>query len=81
MGGEAVRKGRRKGAGPLRRERVRTAGSGSGAEVALDGRKIKKRRGICHGWIRQYSEIITSVALQWIEKGFDYITVEAFFYA
>ena len=41
MGGEAVRKGRRKGAGPLRRERVRTAGSGSGAEVALDGRAQK----------------------------------------
>lgn len=41
MGGEAVRKGRRKGAGPLRRERGRTAGSGSGAEVALDGRAQK----------------------------------------
>lgn len=41
MGGEAVRKGRRKGAGSLRRERGRTAGSGSGAEVALDGRAQK----------------------------------------
>ena len=79
MGGEAVRKGRRKGAGPLRRERVRTAGGGS--RPGRSSAKIKKRRGICHGWIRQYSEIITSVALQWIEKGFDYITVEAFFYA
>lgn len=71
------------------REPGRCAGSGCGRREAARVRKSpltverknKKRRGICHGWIRQYSEIITSVALQWIEKGFDYITVEAFFYA